>query len=151
MNSIATIQPYRHNGTWVFDDAAVGLVREPFVAGVPEMIDRLVHATAGTERGFRVLFSAGEFPGAQVCLHWMREEIGGNWYRWEEGGLEGWLCPAMFKYFEPAPRHLYVRLEPTALPERTIVVPRAQVELLRDRLRAGDVAGAQALVDAVLA
>ena len=35
-------QPYRHNGTWVFDDVSAGLVQEPFVAGVPEMIDLLV-------------------------------------------------------------------------------------------------------------
>lgn len=41
-NSILIIAPYRYEGTWVFDDPNVGLVREPFVAGVPEMIDHLV-------------------------------------------------------------------------------------------------------------
>ncbi len=35
------IAPYWFNGTWVFDDPMVGLKREPFVAGVPEMIDVL--------------------------------------------------------------------------------------------------------------
>ena len=38
-NPIHTIKPYRWNGTWVFDDLAVALVREPFVCGIPEMID----------------------------------------------------------------------------------------------------------------
>ena len=36
------IFPYRHNSTWVFDDERVGLVHEPFVSGVPQMIDILV-------------------------------------------------------------------------------------------------------------
>jgi hypothetical protein len=26
--------------------------------------------------------------------------------------IEGWLCPALFKYFESAPRELYGRAEP---------------------------------------
>ena len=33
-NSILIIRPYWSDGTWVFDDPATGLVREPFVAGV---------------------------------------------------------------------------------------------------------------------
>ncbi len=41
-NSILVIKPYRYNGTWVFDDDRFDLVREPFVAGIPEMIDVLV-------------------------------------------------------------------------------------------------------------
>jgi len=41
MNALMTIIP-RWEGTWVFDDANAGLSREPFVAGIPEMIDRLV-------------------------------------------------------------------------------------------------------------
>src|SRR5688572_14638590 len=40
-NSMMVIAPYWQIGTWVFDDSATGLVREPFVAGVPEMIDEL--------------------------------------------------------------------------------------------------------------
>jgi hypothetical protein len=31
MNAINVIVPYKHNGTWVFDDPGVGLRREPFV------------------------------------------------------------------------------------------------------------------------
>jgi hypothetical protein len=26
--------------------------------------------------------------------------------------MEGWLCPALFKYFDKAPPELYVRAEP---------------------------------------
>ena len=31
-NSIFVIKPYKWEGLWVFDDANVGLVKEPFVA-----------------------------------------------------------------------------------------------------------------------
>ena len=41
-NSLFVIAPYWDSGTWVFDDERVGLVREPFVSGVPDMIDHLV-------------------------------------------------------------------------------------------------------------
>src|SRR5438128_440849 len=39
-NALMIIKPYWYERTWVFDDPATGLVREPFVAGVPEMINR---------------------------------------------------------------------------------------------------------------
>ena len=55
-NSIMVILPYRYGGTWVFDDESVGLVREPFVAGVPEMIDVLVADVPNAEEGFRLSF-----------------------------------------------------------------------------------------------
>ncbi len=42
MNSLMVIAPYKYEGMWVFDDSAVGLYREPFVAGIDTMIDRLV-------------------------------------------------------------------------------------------------------------
>ena len=41
-NQILVIKPYWHLGTWVFDDPATDLVQEPFVSGVPEMINDLV-------------------------------------------------------------------------------------------------------------
>lgn len=42
-NEILVIAPYWLDsvGTWVFDDDAVDLVQEPFVSGVPRMIDEL--------------------------------------------------------------------------------------------------------------
>ncbi|NDC10677.1 MAG: hypothetical protein EBZ75_15335 [Oxalobacteraceae bacterium] len=43
-NQIQVISPYWLHGTWVFDDDRVGLVEEPFVSGVPEMIFRPVSA-----------------------------------------------------------------------------------------------------------
>ncbi|MGI8907476.1 MAG: DUF6717 family protein [Candidatus Sumerlaeaceae bacterium] len=41
----------------------------------------------------------------------MEEETGGNWYEWADHQMKGWLCPALFKYFDAAPKTIYVRAE----------------------------------------
>ncbi|HVJ82559.1 MAG TPA: DUF6717 family protein, partial [Planctomycetia bacterium] len=113
-NAIMILAPYWYEGTWVFDDAAVGLKREPFVAGVPEMIDALVKDVPDAKRGFRLLFSANAFPGHQKKLNWLRTDNGGNYYRLDDPPLEGWICPALFKYYDAPPTALYVKAEPIA-------------------------------------
>lgn len=58
-NSIMLITPYFHNGLWVFDDPNAGLVREPFVAGAPEILEALLaHHNIDGRNGFNLLFSA---------------------------------------------------------------------------------------------
>jgi hypothetical protein len=109
MNTINMNAPYKHNGTWVFDDPAVGLRREPFVSGADTMIDRVVADIPDAENGFTLIFSVTPFPGHQHRLDWRREEAGGNWYYSEKLDLEGWLCPALFLYFPEAPKHIYVQ------------------------------------------
>ena len=110
-NALLVIAPYRHAGTWVFDDPSAGLVREPFVAGVPEMIDVLVRDIPGATNGFRLLFSAQPFPGYQKRLTWLRGDMGGNYYKMDDPAMEGWICPAMFRYYQTAPKELYVKAE----------------------------------------
>ena len=110
-NSIIVLQPYKAAGTWVFDDFRTGLVREPFVSGIPEIIDRLVSDIPNAEKGFRLLFSANSFPGYHIKLIWRRAESGGNWYYCEQYKIEGWLCPSLFRYFKEAPRELYAKAE----------------------------------------
>ena len=111
-NSLLVIVPYRHAGTWVFDDSSRGLVKEPFVSGIPELIDKLVADIPDAEKGFRLTFSAGEFPGRDDRLLWRREQGGGHWYYSEKFQVEGWLCPALLKYFKDAPKEIYVKAEP---------------------------------------
>ncbi len=115
-NAIMVIHPYRDRGDWVFDDEAAGLKREPFVFGVPEMIDEFVSDIPGAKHGFKLYFSEFRFPGYQASLTWIREEYEGNWYRWDATGQEGWLCPALFRYFDAAPLNTYCRAEATELP-----------------------------------
>jgi hypothetical protein len=111
-NSIMVIKPYRFADTWVFDDADRGLVKEPFVAGIDRMLDDLTRDIPDAARGFRLLFSVLPFPGSQVELEWRREELGGNWYFAATLGYEGWLCPALLKFFPAAPPKLFARAEP---------------------------------------
>ena len=112
MNSLLVIAPYKYEGTWVFDDPAVGLSREPFIAGIDTMIDQAVAEIPNAEKGFRAIFSAAPFPGSNLKLEWRREESGGNWYYSDRFKMEGWLCPALGKYFPSAPREIYVKIEP---------------------------------------
>jgi len=109
-NSIRLISPYKYNGIWVFDDEQVGLVREAFVAGADLIIDRLVESIPNASDGFNLLFSHTPFPGYQIMLEWIEkeQEYGGNIYFCEEYDITGWLCPALYLYFETAPPLLYL-------------------------------------------
>jgi len=51
-------------------------------------------------------------PSANVTLEWVKEEMGGNWYRDTENKKEGWLCPALFEYFVEAPQKIYIEAKP---------------------------------------
>jgi hypothetical protein len=109
-DAVRVVEPYRHEGTWVFDDPVVGLHREPFVAGITEMIDRLVANIPDAAKGFRLSFSANPFDGYQTTLTWLRSDpVEGNWYRADDSGDQGWLCPALFCYFSSPPSKVYVR------------------------------------------
>ena len=109
MNTIMIIHPYKYHGTWVFDDENTGLVREPFVLGIDTMIDMLVSDLPDASQGFNLLFSDTPFPGDLLKLEWVREESGGNWYYARSYAIEGWLCPALLKYFQYAPVDIYVK------------------------------------------
>jgi len=116
VNSINLIVPYRYEGTWVFDDPRVGLNREAFVSGADAIMDRLVSNIPDATQGFRLFFSASPFPGYTARFEWRREEHDGNWYFSPDFEMEGWLCPALFKYFDKAPKEIYVKAEPKAHP-----------------------------------
>jgi len=52
-------------------------------------------------------------------------------YRAKDKGAEGWLCPALFRYFETAPESLYVKAEPS---HRQFSIERTELEALKDRV-----------------
>jgi len=66
------------------------------------------------ERGFTLIFSAQPFPGYQQEFEWRRAEMGGNWYYSPTLDMEGWLCPALFKYFDAAPPRIYAQFKEKA-------------------------------------
>ena len=112
-NSLMVVNPYYDQGSWVFDDEATGLVKEPFVAGIPAMINKLIddNDIKNAKDGFKLIFSADPFPGSQISLTRLYDEHGGNWYLWDDEEIEGWLCPALLKYFKSAPQRLFAKVE----------------------------------------
>ena len=113
MNVIMVIYPYRYRGQWVFDDADTELVKEPFVAGMDIIIDMAIEkkGVKNAEEGFRMTFSATKFPGYDFELVRVRKEAGGWWYYSTDFEKDGWLCPDVFKYFESAPKEIYIKFE----------------------------------------
>jgi hypothetical protein len=110
-NALLVIEPYHTGKGWAFDEPRLGLKGEPFVLGIPEMIDKLAAGIPGADKSIRLIFSQHPFPGA-LRLDRRREENGGNWYYSENYDMEGWLCPALFKFFPRAPQHIYAKAEP---------------------------------------
>lgn len=108
-NSIFVIKPYIWEDLWVFDDPDTGLIREPFVGGADTMLSIAVERARilDADAGFLLFFSDLRFPDADVALTWVCKNFGGNVYRWDEFAIEGWLCPALLKYFPQPPRSLF--------------------------------------------
>lgn len=107
MNQINIIFPYKDQGFWMFDDESTGLQRELFVSGADVIMDMLSADLPNGENGFALVFSKDPFPGAEHKFNRAEAEAGGYWYKNES--IEGWLCPALFKYFDEAPEQIYVQ------------------------------------------
>ena len=112
MNAINVIAPYHYLDMWVFDDPRVGLSAEPFVGGADTMIDQVTANIPNARSGFVMVFSGTPFPGHQFKLEWRREERSGNVYYSPTLYAEGWLCPALMRYFDQTPAEIYVQVKP---------------------------------------
>lgn len=112
MNEIYVISPYIHLRMWVFDDPKVGLVQETFVGGADTIIDRLVSGIPDAENGFVMIFSASEFPGHQLRLERRGPQGSGNLYHSPDLNFDGWLCPALLRYFDAPPAKLFAQIKP---------------------------------------
>ena len=64
----------------------------------------------GCEEKFTLLFSDQSFPGHQSHARWLHPEGNGNWYEFVESGVKGWLCPALLKYFDEAPKDISIEI-----------------------------------------
>lgn len=111
MNSINIIKPYKYLDMCFFDDEKVGLLQKPFVSGADTLIDKATKSIPNTENGFILIFSKDYFPDTDLCIEWQRADNAGNWYYSKEFDTEGWLCPALFKYFTDAPKNLYIKVK----------------------------------------
>jgi hypothetical protein len=110
-NAMMSIKIYRHCETWAFTDPSRGLQDEPFVCGIPEIIDFFIEKFSDpAKETHRIIFSAKNFPLSHGRLEKNEMEYGGAWYSCENGS-KGWLCPATLKFFDEHPEELYVRFE----------------------------------------
>lgn len=150
-NQIFVIKPYWHDGTWVFDDESVGLLREPFVSGVPEILSDLVRDFPDARRGFRLTFSAEAFPDSQLTARRGEASAGGCWYSVgeEAGGEEGWLCPAMFRYFDEAPAKIHLSVSPIEPVDDSVRVSTSELDEIAESIKRGQHDTALRLLDAI--
>jgi hypothetical protein len=114
-NSINLIAPYKYLDMWVFDDPSKGLIKEPFVGGADTIIDSAVKDIKNAEQGFVMIFSEISFPGCSIKLEWQRSDGSGNWYYSRQFNMEGWLCPALLRYFSKAPKEIFIQIKPGRL------------------------------------
>jgi hypothetical protein len=117
VNSIHTIHPYTDGGALVFDDPAVGLVREALVGGTDLILRVAARAVEADPDRFTLLFSSIPFPGHHATATWIEKgEMGfGDWYAVKIPGVvegNGWLCPALLKYFPEAPTSIHFQIKP---------------------------------------
>ena len=123
MNQINIVIPYRENipwgdgrritRMWVFDDPAKNFLREPFVAGMGDMLDRVSADIPNSENGFMLVFSDHSFPTGFLQMHVLKivsEEFGGAWYQGKIDGvrMHGWLCQGLMEYFDSPPDRIYL-------------------------------------------
>jgi hypothetical protein len=107
--------PYWQDGQWYFDDEDREIVLEPFVCGSSEVLTALVEEREIPDSktdGF-VLFVSDEPLGpGEAVLDLVAHENGGVRYETTVGGtlMTGWLCPNFWKYFDSAPRRLFLSL-----------------------------------------
>tara|TARA_R110001592_G_scaffold114605_3_gene314569 strand:+ start:440 stop:1078 length:639 start_codon:yes stop_codon:yes gene_type:complete len=126
---IRSIEPYMCHGEWAFDDDTTGLVQEAFVCGMSEILDFCLEDSGIDPEevgdGFKLTFSKDKWPDSTHSLTWLGDSEGGNDYELDSEcrnltihnsdrrydvpeGMKGWLCPALYHYFDDAPEKIYL-------------------------------------------
>ncbi len=104
-NAILAIEVYKKGQMWMFDDDAVGLKEEPFVAGADTLIDIL----AKKRKRITLIFSEIKFPGHNLVITRKSGNVKeGTYYHCKELNHDLWLCPALGKYFSKSPKEIYI-------------------------------------------
>jgi hypothetical protein len=115
-NSVFVLYPRRSTyGIWAFDDETRGLKNEPFVGETNNLIDKMaIESGYDLEDDLQValLFAATEFPNYQCDLNLIETSPTGTTYNDKISGLDIWLCPAFYKYYENAPLYLFGSVVP---------------------------------------
>lgn len=110
-NALITLFPFKCKGVWLFNDKAVGLQNEAFILGIDDMINRLTRFVPNAENGFRLTISSNPFPNYMIVLERREKASRGRWYYCPHYKMDGWLCPALFRYFWTSPKRIYARAD----------------------------------------
>jgi len=119
MNNVNYIHSYVHNGAWVFDDESRELDKEPFVAGADLLIDAMC-GNLDRQEGDTCSFYFGQTPlpdwDVNLKIH-SEDGYDGTYYtvNYPSLSLENqgpiWLCPALLKFFDKAPKEIFVKIK----------------------------------------
>ena len=122
-NAVNQLKVYWTGHTWAFDDARVGLVAEPFVAGADLIISETIQCSeylyTGLEKakknGILITFSETPLPHLEGEAYTRLDEAfrkyGHGMYVDFHGGRVGWLCPATLHYFKDYPPQIFVSIK----------------------------------------
>jgi hypothetical protein len=115
-NSVMVLSPYSSGGRgWIFDAPELNVYREAFVAGADSYIDLMTKNKdiIDAREGFKLTFSAGEFPGADDVVKWKEKVGAGDTYHSEKYNHDLWLCPCLRSFYPlAAPEQIYVKFDP---------------------------------------
>lgn len=108
---IKIIYPYKHNNLWVFDDINEELLKEELTMGMEKIIEHLTYNLSNADHGFKCIFSNEPITDYDAILNHIDGENGGNWYKLKDTNMIGWLCPALYNYFNVAPKKIYLKIK----------------------------------------
>jgi hypothetical protein len=113
-NTLFSIEPYWTGRTSAFDFPKIGLLSEPFIAGLNTILTKLAQEHLGIEpregTKFQLIFSCQEFPGFHLRCQRRDSEFSGYWYITEHKDW-GWFCPTMNKFFvNRFPEEIYMKV-----------------------------------------
>ncbi len=132
------VEPYWHEGRWVYDDVHKGSKGEPLEAPGIELarllgfslIDSLAKDIPNAHSGFVLLLSRQPIAGCQVELTYVTDGMDGIAYKVHDRELYWWLGSAFENFFEIPPKTLYARAEPFCSIHGTL-----EQQALKDRIQ----------------
>ncbi len=115
---IVYLRWHKKDKCWVFDIPFAGIIDEPFVDGMPELIEHHLKRVKGKlehakKYGVCVLFTEAKLKPAEFAdgiyakLARREEDNGGCWYWDAQAKKHGWLCPNLYQYFTSPPKQIH--------------------------------------------
>jgi hypothetical protein len=112
MNALFEISLYRIGKTWFFDDKDREIIREPFVAGASEIIQKYLNkkGLGRRRKNISIIFSTTWIPNWDIHLV-CTEKCGKTsaYYKDQEEDV-CWLCPAQIKFFGQIADEIYATI-----------------------------------------